>query len=1820
MTPLTKPSRTLQEELLRSIYSESDLVRVQYIEAHGTGTPAGDPTEAKSISNVIAKAKPSGSGMLRIGSVKSNIGHTESAAGVAGLIKVLLMMKHQTIVPSVFYSEENSSIDAEGLNLKIPSEPEKWDACGARVAGVNNFGFGGTNAHAIVKQHTQSDSKQKRDGKRVKYFVISANSVKSLNLTVEDTINHLEVSDRVDLDSLVYTSACRRSHLKHRYRKAMVVSSVDDLREKLKASLGKDISPSFSYPRLVFVFCGNGVTYQGMCQQLLHQEPVFRNKIQEISQLYQGLSPLNILDTLACDFEFSNNDPQVVQPLLFSIQVGINTLLRQWGIKPDAMLGHSVGEIAAAHCSGLLSLEDAVKVIYFRSTLQSKVSGGKMLVISNMAVSDVTARLSRYSGYLCLAAFNSPLSCTVSGDADAVESLHRELSTSANSQSLFLRLLDVPAAYHSHMMDPILEDVRSRIGCLQIHGSDTALFSTVTGDEVHSVDVCTGEYWARNIREPVAFEQAVRSATKGKSNTVFVEIGPRRTLQRNIMETLGNDTPVFASVQPEKDHETVKLLVSKLFEVGVNVNWNTYYRGHETVPLPIPKYQFDLSDKDVIVRAAQNNKGSHHPVLCHAGSGVNIFSCNLKSDSSFYLKEHKHNGIAIIPGAFYAELGLAAYMAGAKPKVPLSSLQVSVSFHSPFVLAQNSPEMKVQLEHAEKETNFTVISSSAVYASGTVVSKKGRLIEEQFIDLNAISKRCKSVINFQEFYGFLSQGGFQYGDVFQNKGDVHYGEELKEAFAVVRVPEELHSQLHDYCIHPVLLDFLMQLLPVTVEHVFAGRPGFPSKIGSLTVQEPLQDEMIVYLRATDVGEDHFEVCGCFADREGRVLVEAKHVIIKYLGRESHVVEEYFYHNAFSVVTESISSAASPRALVLCDNARIPKSLKQCLDSKSSYVSFKHAKDVLCQGVAPISKKLKIPYIDKNFDEVLLLFGNENLSTMAAEVVLQKLASCCEIIRQVVLELKRINFQNSIRAVTYHSSDITVDQVNPGFALVGMMRSFAAEMPDLRFQLVDMVSNSSKNIAALNEVLRSYPCSKYPELVVKDGLVMKPAIVRTSADVTDFSKSGFTLKSSEPCVFHTADVHTMTQISAVHFQEEPDPLNDTFVEIQPSKMCVHSSDYFSVSSSHLKFGQTLYWNKHSSQKHKLLALDFCGTVTAVGKDVRKLKVGDHVASCYPVVAASRVRVPEHVCYNTTCFPFFRKAPCVSYFVIAWEILHRGVLRTKHNLGIISPVPNCALVKVLHLLTIFKSDWNVTVVSQDTLAAIGQVNTVVILPPCDKTLFAKICKIPGVQKILLISETESLFAPDAYKIAKERICVHTIRVADILQTGSLSVETPHIKQWLKSLNISKELSFESVTFQGESSDSHNQKQQSYFNSQKLALVVLDKDGDHELSNISVTPTGRQFFKKRAVYMVAGGLSGLGFETVKFISQRGGGYVVILSRRKPSPDVQQKIDNVETQCGNCIVALECDVSVSESVAEVVSKIGQKFPSCPIRGVFHSAVVLHDGLIETLDQSLYEKVLRPKVKGVLNLHHATKHFNLDYFVCYSSMSAFLGNASQTNYAAANSFLDMFCHYRRKLGLPAQSINWGALNLGLLLNKELFQRFLEAKGMMVLEVPEIHKSLEQCLLLNRPQQAICRFHFRNIRYNVLSQNVALTNRLSELVYEAFLKSKVTETQSKQMQAVSPREYILSLLSMTTGMDRSELKDDSPLSLLGIDSMQAMTVQNLIFQDKGVNLPLVKLLDPNATLSTVIDLLSDGDQSEYSSNNKKEAIPEGDMEDTSTRL
>ncbi|XP_066574044.1 mycocerosic acid synthase-like polyketide synthase [Amia ocellicauda] len=1817
VTPITKPSMTQQEELLKTIYCRQiDPSHVQYVEAHGTGTPVGDPTEAGSISSIIAKAQPQGSPALYIGSVKGNIGHTESTAGIAGFIKVLLMMHHETIVPSLFYSEDNASIDAKALNLRVPITAVKWENSGplGRAAGINNFGFGGTNAHAVVRQYRPNHAVKAEVHNSPKLFVLSAASEKSLKMMLEDTVQRISKDNRVNLPNLSYTSACRRSHSRLKYRKAFVASSLSNLTEQLNSATKKKIVPSKADPRLGFVFCGNGVTYRGMCKQLLKEEHVFREKVKEVENIFQNYKPLNLLEKLENDYvndDFSK--PDVVQPLLFAIQVAIASLLKHWGIKPDVILGHSVGEIAAAHCSGLLSLEDAVKVIFFRSTLQAKVTGGKMLVVSNIAVPEVLKLLPDYSGKLCLAAFNSPQSCTLSGDADAVESLHQILKTSFQTKNLFLHVLDVPAAYHSHMMDPILNPIKENIGFLKENKLDIELISTVTGKVCSTGDFLTGEYWARNIREPVEFEQAVRFAAKDK-NVVFVEIGPRRALQRNIMETIGNDTTVFPSVKPDNDHEALLSLVSNLFEMGFEVSWAHIFQGQETVPTPFPKYQFDSLKKEtyfeLVRKGNEHVSGSNHPVLRQTNSDSKEFKCNLSSDEIAYIYGHKNNGVVIVPAALYVELGLASFMASTKPKVPLSSLQITLNFQSPFIISHNSPEMKVQLELTETENIIKIKSPLATYASGTIDCSRRKAVDESTIILDFVYERCTSVVKSEEIYKKLSEVGFQYSSVFKQLRDVHCGAELKEAVTSVKVPEETVTQLHDYCIHPVVLDYFLQMTAVVAASGFKSRPGFPSAIGSLTVLEPLQEEMVLYLRTTKETSTYLEVCGCFTSKEGLVLVELKHVRITFLGRAFSVAEEFFFQNKLTVIQEDLGSDdRKTKALVFADKLGVAKALRQHLHKNSTYISYNDPAKLLTFNILDMFANLNKLPADRDYDEVLFLWGIGNFTDLKTEKVLEYLVSVCDIYCQIVKKMKEEWSSCTIRAITYRMTEKLVDYISPGFVLSGMTRSCAAEISNLSFQLID-IDSVSEGITALAQVINSQKGHQYSEVIISKGQVYTTEITRTPIKSIGSIQRKAVASDSQRFALQTADPYKMTSLCASPSMISTDKQTMTqTVEVQINKICVHSSDFYPVSLSDLKYGQTMYWSEYASQNHKLLALDFCGEITAVGIDVKKLKVGDHIVSCYPIAASSKVIIAEDVCYNAKKLPFLMDVPCVSFFILAWEILNHALPKIKQRkLGIISTIPESSFLRVL-LVAANKFGWVAFAGTQFSglLDNVNNCDAFVLLPPFDASSVAKACSVSSAKHIIVVCDNQlpSTFSQNLFQSENERLCLHTVQVGNVFQKAYLKTQKKRIYHWIKSIHMDeKSLDLQSTIFQRSASGSIDflplEESESYIRSKTIPVVVLDNTSQGKLSDIPLLETEKQLFHKNAVYIVTGGLSGLGFETVKFIAVRGGGCIVILSRRAPSPEMLLEINNLQEDVGASVISLQCDISVPEHVMKSMHVIGQTFPSFPIRGVFHSAVVLHDGLIQTLDKSHFEKVLKPKVNGALNLHYATRNCKLDYFVCYSSITSFIGNSAQINYAAANSFLDVFCHYRRNLGLPGQSINWGALNLGLLLNKEHFQRFLEAKGMMIMEAQEILEGLEQCLMMNNPQQVVCKFSFKNLSSHVLSQNPSLKMRLVALVTEELKKGQLIEPQAVQTTSISSSdEYVRSLLSDEINIEIDDLGNDVTLSALGIDSMLAMTLQNRIFQERNINVPLVKLLDPNATVFSLVSALEEGRSEEF---------------------
>ncbi|KAJ1100164.1 hypothetical protein NDU88_005251 [Pleurodeles waltl] len=1142
VTPITKPSNKQQERLLNKIYTTRiDPSVVQYVEAHGTGTPVGDPVEATSIGNMIGKSRPPSLSALPIGSVKGNIGHTESAAGVAGLIKVLLMMHHKTIVPSLHYSEESSSINARELNVRIPTSVQTWEELEGvgRIAAVNSFGFGGTNSHVVVKQFKQLyvPHSLKRP---IEIFVLSAASIESLKLIVKDTAAHLNKMDTLSLQNLAYTSACRRSHLNNKYRNAFVTSSIKHLQQQLTTADTTREVQSKANLSIVFVFCGNGVNYKGMCKTLLKFEPVFRDKFKEIENVLFSYTSISLIDVIESDFD-DFSIIEIAQPLLFATQVALVCLLKYWGIKPIALVGHSVGEVAAAHCSGLLSLTDAVKVIYHRSLLQSKVTGGKMLVVGNVPVAEISKAIDSQSGKVCIAAFNSPKSCTLSGEAEPLESLQKQLALQFRENNIFLLPLDVPAAYHSHMMDPILHKVEESLQDIKRQGSEIIeIISTVTGELASGDDFTTGKYWARNVREPVAFVDAIQTACKGKENRVFVEIGPKRALERNIKDILTKEALVYPTVQPGKEYESLFTLLEKLFVLGYNPEWKNVFEGYEAVPALFPRYHFThrKTTKSVVEMVVQGNKRSinlAHPLL-HSVSNNNMeFGCTLSMTSTPYIYEHKNNGIVIVPGSFYVELGIASLMNSSLPKIPLGAQQIGIKFSSPCIVSQASHDIKIQLESKDMEAHFKVLSPHAVYATGKITQKVGTAEKEESISLRHIIRRCRSVLKIDKMYETLTVLGFEYGQVYRQLSDVLYGEDLREAVTHVTVNNQISEELHKYYIHPVVLDAFLQMTIVMATSGTGNtkaKAGFPSSIGSMLLCRPLQSEMVIYMKISKATQDYIEVCGCFSEKNGTILVELKNVRITFLGTNSNHHSDFLYENKWKDHSKSLAvqmPVGAPKALVFADNFGIAQHLREHLHHDAKYIMYSEWKTALESGNSLMFALGKMDFVLSDYDDFLFMWGIHRFKEEFPVNITWYIAECSEAYRQIILALREQKPGALIRTITYRTVGSCIDHINPGFGLQGMTRACVTEIPEISFQQIDVSSSSVQDITALAKVIVNSTAENCPEVLINDGSIYISEIDRTRFQEDSIIFQRRPIDNSKMFTLYSTDPYKITEI-------------------------------------------------------------------------------------------------------------------------------------------------------------------------------------------------------------------------------------------------------------------------------------------------------------------------------------------------------------------------------------------------------------------------------------------------------------------------------------------------------------------------------------------------------------------------------------------------------------------------------------------------------------------------------------------------------------------
>ena len=666
-TGLSLPNGAAQGRLLNSVYGAAGIApdALSFIEAHGTGTQAGDPIEVGAIGRELAQRRAA---PLPIGSVKTNIGHLEAASGMAGMLKALLALEHRLLPRSVHFETPNPNIPFDELNIAVAGQPVTLAEGNAQlIAGVNSFGFGGTNGHAILASAPKQKPAPREEAPAVPPLLISARSEAALKELANAWSHTLsEAADDTSAVRLIRGAARHRDQEKHR----LVVSGENpiDIADKLDAfsaagrATALAIGTALPTGKLAFVFSGNGVQKPGMARDAMIHSTIFRETLAELDTILTPLLGWSVSERLMAD-----EDPallartDVAQPMLFAIQVGVTAALRARGIEPSAFAGHSVGEIAAGWASGALTLADACKIIVVRSEQQQRTQGAGSMAVMQLPADQAREALAKLGGELEVAAINSSSTVTVAGPNAALARLEE---AARRNQWRFTRLA-LDYAFHSAVLDPIHDDLIAELGDVRGVKSGDRFVSTVTGAPLDGRKL-DAEYWWRNIRDPVQFKPAIdRMVADGVR--IFVEIGPNPALLSHIrdgLKTADVTGRVFGSLtHAGADHDPFPAIAAEAHVAGHSIahapifDGATDFQALPAYPWQKERHWFTPTEDGIFIDAPRRD----HPLLGFQRNPPNpVWSNFLTTEKLPWLLDHVIESMPVVPGAGLVEMALAA--------------------------------------------------------------------------------------------------------------------------------------------------------------------------------------------------------------------------------------------------------------------------------------------------------------------------------------------------------------------------------------------------------------------------------------------------------------------------------------------------------------------------------------------------------------------------------------------------------------------------------------------------------------------------------------------------------------------------------------------------------------------------------------------------------------------------------------------------------------------------------------------------------------------------------------------------------------------------------------------------------------------------------------------------------------------------------------------------------------------------------------------------------------------------------------------------------
>ncbi len=809
---------------------------IGYVEAHGTGTAVGDPIEAHALAEALCAERAEDSPLI-IGSVKTNLGHLETASGVAGIVKAALVLKHGRIPASLHFETPSPHIDFSALKLRVPVASEEFPDLGAvRLAGVNSFGFGGSNAHVILSEAPKQAPRAHvtPSNNRAWPLTLSARSEKALQSAAWQLSTWVDDHSKLNgssplLQDLTYMLGARRNH--HSYRLALTARTLGEVVQELSAFASGQPGPrmrsSFTprpehAARVVFVMSGQGPQWQGMGCELMQHEPVFKKMIEACDKAMKPWAKFSLMDELnRPEAETKMQQTAISQPAIFAMQMALAALWQSWGIQPAAVVGHSVGEVAAACIAGILTLDQAAKIIVLRGRFMDEcaAAGGTMLAVG-MSPEEALAVIAKHDRAVTIAAFNGPRSLTLSGLKTSLEAIATELET----KGVFARFLQVSHPFHHAMMQSAADALKAALSDLKPQAEKLPFFSTVTGKRLDGA-ACDAGHWSRGVRQPVEFATAIAAVAEFGAD-VWLEIGAHPALVRAMQECLGDNggkATVLASARREREHESLLETALDLHLAGVVLDFKalTPSRRH----LTLPTYAWDKSrwwNESAEMREGRLAPGGKGLLDIRLARSTPTWITRLDNRHMAFLKDHRVENLIIFPAAGFVEMALEA---GVQLFEGKAFVIEDFEIRKPLILPDPPSGLLMELTYDLTERTFSIQSkfeSGASWSTHVVGAMRGERTESSFASTTWETSKLPAV-GLDTFYDHMSDMGLRYGEEFRPIRELSAS--AGKSAGRVALSAAIAPRAAEYPLHPVLFDGALQIFSAgaaTVEGRTAG--------------------------------------------------------------------------------------------------------------------------------------------------------------------------------------------------------------------------------------------------------------------------------------------------------------------------------------------------------------------------------------------------------------------------------------------------------------------------------------------------------------------------------------------------------------------------------------------------------------------------------------------------------------------------------------------------------------------------------------------------------------------------------------------------------------------------------------------------------------------------------------------------------------------------------------------------------------------------------------------------------------------------------------